>query len=623
MRAAARWLFAAALAALAPASEAQADSSRVAARDDTTVGFVPAAAAVLSPEPLAAEMPHRFFYDLGSTGFPHGVGAYGLRPEQQSLTLDGVPFDDLFTGRTRFDLLPLELLGELGDAPAFGYVAGTSATLRPLPAPVARTELRYVTGQEGVQHIGATHAQDRRPGFVGEDGRLGLLAHVSGRDANGYYGASDTGGFRVLGRFRLLRPAYTVEVVELQQRQSDEARSGVGSFNPSAAVAGFGTERETVRNDLWATAKRRDVLGGEVSGTAFWTVQRSSYSAPDTALAQGSARGDRIGARMAYDAVAGPHALRLSATAWQDGAPDGTALADRSASSFAELRLQDALRFGALSVQADVAAQQLDGVLVPAGALQVGLPEAGIEATARLGHLPASRLERGGGFGIASDIDQTSRVASAQADWHRPLGLLDVRLSVYALQQYRLAVPAFDPAGIGVADSVAVRSDDSALLRYGAEARLGWRSVTARGPYATLVASTQSGSAESDLGERLLQSLPDYWGRAELGWRATGVFAGVLDLDAAVGGRYWPAFQSLDFHAPAALFALPDPGAPLVPRSATLDARFTARVQRRATVFLLYQNALGERAVAGSYVVPVFPITPHQLSFGVFWTLLN
>ena len=617
------WILAAMAVACPVLAAQESDSTLATAPVELAAGRVPAAEPLLSLEPLAAEMPHRFLYDLGSTGFPHGVGAYGLRPEQQSLTLDGVPFDDPFTGRARFDLLPLELLGELDSAPAFGYAAGTAAQLRPLPAPVARTELRYVTGQEGTQHIGATHAQDRRPGFVGEEGRLGLLAHVSGRDANGYYDASDTGGFRALGRLRLIRPGYTVEVVELQQRQSDEARSGVSSFDPSAAVAGAGTERETVRNDLWASVRKPAVLGGDLVGSAFWTVQRSSYSTPDTAFTQRSARGTRVGARLAYGTAAGPHSLQLSATAWRDGAVEGRAITNPSARAFAEARVQDEVRLGALEVRAEGAAQYMDGGVVPSAAFTVGRPGAGLTATARLSHLLPSRLAGDGGFGIAGGAKQRSRVVSAEAAWRRPLGPFGLRLNAYALQQRRLSSPAFDPAGVGDADSIAVLSDGSALLRFGTEGGIGWRAEAEQGPYAWLTASAQSGSAESALGERLLQALPDYWGRATIGWRATGVFAGVLDLDAAVGGRYWPAFQSLGFHAPSALFALPASGAPPVPSSATLDARLSARVQRRASVFLLYQNALGTRAVSGSYVVPIFPITPHQLSFGVFWTLLN
>ena len=583
-------------------------------------GTVPAAVPLLAIEPLAAEAPHRFLYDLGSTGFPHGIGSYGLRPEQQSLTLDGVPFDDMHTGRVRFDLLPLEALGALGHDAAFGHAAGTSAILRPLPAPVARTELRYVTGQAGTQQIGALHAQDRRPGFAGADGRLGVLAHVSGRDAGGYYGSSDTGGFRALGRLRLLRPTFSVEVVEMQQRQTDEARSGVNSFDPATPVLGFGTSRETVRNDLWTTARGTGFAGGAVSGTAFWTVQRTSFVDLDTTL---SARGNRIGGRVTHGLRIGRHRLEASMTGWADGEVDGAAVEDTSSRSFAEVRLTGDTQAGPLALHLEGAAVRHDGALRPAGTLAAQWPAAGLSAAVRLSHAPASRLERSGGFSIGGGTAQGSQIVSAELALNRSAGPFQIQISGYALQQRGLTALAFDPAREAVLDSVGILSDDSALLRLGGEVRLGWRTETRRGVYASALAAGQRGIADTDLGERLLRTLPDYWARGQIGWKGVGLFSGVLDLDAAIGGRAWPAFQSLDFHAPSALFALPAPGTALVPASGTLDATLTARVQQRATVFVLYQNALGARAVDGPYLVPIFPFTPHQLSFGVYWSLLN
>ena len=611
------------LASATPASAQESDSVRVSTVQPASVvrsGVVPAAAPLLAIEPLAADAPHRFLYDLGSTGFPHGVGSYGLRPEQQSLTLDGVPFDDLHTGRTRLDLLPLEALGPLGHDAAFGHAAGTSAILRPLPAPVARTELRYVTGQVGTQQIGALHAQDRRPGFVGADGRLGVLAHVSGRDAGGYYGSSDTGGFRALGRLRLLRPTFSVEVVEMQQRQTDEARSGVNSFDPATPVLGFGTSRETVRNDLWATARGIGLAGGAVSGTAFWTVQRTSFADVDTTI---SARGDRIGGRATHAINLGRHRLEASMTGWVDGDVDGGAIGDTSSRAFAEVRLAGDTQAGPLALHLEGAALRHDDAVRPAGVLAVRWPAAGLSAALGLSHAPASRLERGGGFSISGSTRQNSQIASAELALDRSAGPFQIRISGYALRQRGLTALAFDPAREAVLDSVGILSDDSALLRLGGEARLGWRTETPRGVYASVLAAGQQGTADSELGQRLLRTLPDYWARGQIGWKGVGLFSGVLDLDAAIGGRAWPAFQSLDFHAPSALFALPAPGSALVPASGTLDATITARVQLRATVFVLYQNALGARAVDGPYLVPIFPFTPHQLSFGVCWSLLN
>jgi hypothetical protein len=585
---------------------------------------VPAARAVLQAEPLAAEAPHRFLYDLGSTGFPHGVGAFGLRPEQQSLTLDGIPFDDVLTGRPRFDLLPLELLGAFGTEPAWGQPVGASAHLRPLPAPTARTELRYVTGQEGTQQIGATHAQDRRPGFVGEEGTLGLLAHVSGRDASGYYGASEVGGFRVLGRARLLRPRYSVEVVEMQQRQTAEARSGVSSFNPAAPVFGSDTRRETVRNDLWTTVRTQPARLGTVTATGFWTVQRDRYGSGEDPFPQRIGRGARLGGRFRYSLFLTGHRLSATLSGWRASTVDGPALTDSADESSIAFEVGDGFALGPLQLDARAGAVQHGGRTATTGALSVAWLRKGLSVSVSSGPLRPSRLERAGGFGISADGNPAyPRLSLAQATLERSFGTLDVSVGGYVSSQERLSAFAFDPALISATDSIAVLRDGSSLGRMGAEVSIGWRNQRPRGLYARLRLAAQSGSAETALGERLLAAMPSHWGDAGLGWRGTGLFNGMLDLDLMAGGRYWPAFQSLDFHAPSSLFALPAPGAALVPASGTLHASLTARVQRQASVFVLYQNVLGTRTTDGPYLVPIFPITPHQVSFGVFWTLLN
>src|SRR5690606_33285230 len=74
---------------------------------------VPALTPALDPADLLGSVPGAFVYHLGAPGWPHGLSLNGRAPEAHALTLDGRPYDDLFTGRPREDLLPLEVLDRL------------------------------------------------------------------------------------------------------------------------------------------------------------------------------------------------------------------------------------------------------------------------------------------------------------------------------------------------------------------------------------------------------------------------------------------------------------------------------------------------------------------------------
>ena len=54
-----------------------------------------------------------------------------------------------------------------------------------------------------------------------------------------------------------------------------------------------------------------------------------------------------------------------------------------------------------------------------------------------------------------------------------------------------------------------------------------------------------------------------------------------------------------------------------------LDLVVEARLQRRATLFLLYENVLATRTYDGVFIVPVYPFPAHRVRFGLFWTLFG
>ncbi len=100
-------------------------------------------------------------------------------------------------------------------------------------------------------------------------------------------------------------------------------------------------------------------------------------------------------------------------------------------------------------------------------------------------------------------------------------------------------------------------------------------------------------------------------------------FGNILDLDLAMQGRAWSAFQSRRFIPAAALFTLPASTSTDVPASGVLNLVVEARLQRRATLFLLYENVLATRTYDGVFIVPVYPLPALRVRFGLFWTLFG
>ena len=111
---------------------------------------------ILSGEALS------FHHDFGIFGWPGGWSPYGLHPQRVTLQLSGIPFDDLITGRPRYDLLPMALLQPLGLHPARqGATMGVSAEIRPFAVQQPLTELHYQSGDNKLQRVTALHQQQR------------------------------------------------------------------------------------------------------------------------------------------------------------------------------------------------------------------------------------------------------------------------------------------------------------------------------------------------------------------------------------------------------------------------------------------------------------------------------
>ena len=597
---------------------------------------VPALTPVLDVAALLGDVPGAFAYHLGAPGWPHGLALDGRPPEAHALALDGRPYDDLFTGRPRGDLLPLEVLGRLRlAATRYGRPGAVAATVRPFRAAAPVTELRYLPGQEGIQYVSAAHAQTRRPpGFLrgaAGQGRLTVLGYVAGRRATGAFAGEALGGWHALGRVTLTRPGLAVVLTEHHVSRSHGARAGLAPAGPDfstvfdpgqAVVLDPQAERQEERNDL-ALALRAPVFGAApLTAEAYWTRQHARYT--EGGLDTLTAKGNRLGGRLAQPLVAGPHSLLLRFDGWYDGVPwgAGNPYAGADAHFHLHAAVRDSVAVGAWGVEAEAGAHAAGGAVWPAGAVRIG--RGGLFAGAFHAAEAPARVAEAGYAGVVAGLgeaDGLSRTTGAEAGVGFAVGAFSVGLRLYASR----TADALVLAAVN-ADSVAFVRADAPFRRLGGALALAWRGDAPRGLYATAEASAFRllDPDASALHARAADALPAAWGHGRLGFRALDLFGGALDLDLAVGARAWAAFGSLVFVPAPALFALPDPSTTFaVPARGTLDLVAEARLQERASLFVRYENALATRLYDGAYVVPVHPLPAHRLRFGVFWTLFD
>ena len=604
---------------------------------DRLVGPIPALTPALGPADVLEAVPGAFRYNLGAPGWPDGLSLDGRAPNVHALTLGGLPFTDLFTGRPREDLLPLEVLDRFRMAEGrFGQPGAVVSTIRPFRAEAPLTELRYLPGQEGIQYIGATHTQTRRPPRLLRDaagrGRLVVLGHVAGRQATGSYTGEDLSGWHALGRLTLMRPSFSAELTELHIRHTQGARSGLVSttgvfsdvFYPThASVLDPEAERQSERNDLALTLRAPVVSDEPLTVAAYWTRQHEHYTLGGFTADTLQLRSNRFGGRVAQAFRTGPHGFLLRLDGWLDDAPWGRMNPMRSAEARTQFHatLRDTLTVAGWQVEAEGGAHAIGSDVFPTASLRVD--GRGVFASIGYAGVVPGRIEAVGYADLVEEASglNRSRTLSAEAGLRTSLGPFAMQLRGFASQMTNPRVL------VAQADTVyAFQNATGSFQRLGGTLTLDWRPDAVRGVYASAraTAHTLLDRDQTLVHRREADALPTVWGSVRLGFRALDVADGALDLDLAVQGNAWSTFQGRVFIPAVALFALADPTTTLnVPSRGTLDLLATAQLQERATLFLVYENALAQRLYDGAYIVPVYPLAAHRLRFGVAWTLFN
>ena len=542
--------------------------------------------------------PGAWVYRFDAPGWPEAAGLDGLPPHATRLRLGAVPFDDLITGRARFDLLPLAWLDTLARGSGGGRAAQVETGLRLFDVPRPRTEARYLSGPDGFQSIEALHAQSRRRRLLGRDGLLDVTFGYAGRAADNEYDNSRLGkGRATLARAGFRTDRARVEASNFHTRGYVGAPDGVLPVVPgdagsiydrfNATVRNPTAFRQTIRNDTWLHAQR-----GAAQVDVYRTSERFRYTGDSLA----TARAVRYGG-----AAALPFAGRqLDVEGWWQRAGHPTATAGRRARLYAGLR------------------DTLAGIAVRAGAAYDGAlrPTVSLSARTRRGsfHVEAADASPpplvAHGFGVYARGRRRAApfvlTGSATLALERGPWTLSARpFASHTWQGYDFVETA--------RDTLATRLRNA--RRAGATLGLGWRDGARRGLYAHLQAT-----ATADV-QAAFHDLPRFTTDNALGLRAA-LFQRDLRLDLWARLRGWSAFDGRVLHDPTGVLALaatPE----RVPASTTLDVNAVMGV-RAATLFLAWENVLaGTALLRGNLIVPEQPLPGRRLRFGVFWPIFD
>ena len=551
--------------------------------------------------------PGSFVYDFGAFGWPTSWSINGLSPQVAQLYFGPIPFNDLLTGRPRYDLLPTALLRYPHIDPGLlGAVVGVQTELRTADTRKPYTQLHYQAGGSGLQRVTGLHAQQSSR-MLGLPGSFqGLFAYSGAAAAGDYPGSRLRRQRQLLLRTRYQHYTWSLELLYLHNQRRLGAHSGVQGVGEArynrliAQVTGEHRTRRMVRNDFLSTLRTR-----LLTASVYWSTQSLYYEGVGAAAR-------RLGVTLHRDLRIGGHRLHLRGNAYTQRISSGSALPIGHSTSLIEVQVRDSLRFRKGYLLAQGIVRKQDTYWGPGGRLRWESTLPSFRPYLELSHSAApSPLTGWGKYLVNGMVDKGSITqASGGAGLHRG------RLSV---QPYGFVTSAQNAADYSevIIDSVQVVSDT--YVTYGAGIRLSFSSKPERGLYAAVNAAT-TGTAESELDSGRL--LPKWVSSGQLGFK-TVLFTGDLRLNTSVRGRSWSTMVSRALHAPTGLLVIPSAERAPVDASYYLDLVLEGGI-RTATLYIIYENITsGTRLMSGNELVPDYPLPAQQLRFGVYWPIAN
>ena len=649
------------------------------------VNGLPPRALALDATELLARVPGTFRYDLGAVGGAHGISVQARSPDQAALTLDGVPFDDLLTGRPRYDLLPLPFLDTLRtqvSGSPLGTPEAVRAALRPYDYARPLTTLRYRSG--GFQSIGALHTQQRKVRFFGVPAFAQFTGGYFGRGADNLdvlpnNSAELRSERRLLGRVRYRRRGWGAEVTVLHNRRRIGAGGGVAleagqppaiAFTPRRTARYPDARRRLLRTDLAATLRLRDLTEGVAgappdslspptaagvpfTATVYRTSQTHRYRNPDLAgtfgvdttaappLTPGTFDADsleaataRYGLRLATRLELrserfGRHALALKAHAWRDAFTGGNALPDDAARTHLHLSARDSTRLAGLAAVLSAGLHTGPRQTYPSASVRLAAPAldgaVDLFAEAGLSGQSVSWVEAQG-LGTPG-----IRLVEPLAGDREPGSVLTAEAGARAtLGPVRTQLTLFGERtsrrlylrALDRAVVVRARVANGSSRRTGASLAARWRTEAERGFYATATGTAYLDESTPPFAPAAAPSVPQVHGRARLGARYA-FFTDDLAVDAYAEGHLWSRMTGRTLHGPTGRLVHPPPGSPVLGPAGTLDLHAEAQI-RTATLFFSYENALADTQVQrGVLGAPVYPLPARRFRFGVYWPIFN
>lgn len=601
---------------------------------EVVVDTIPARLPVWDPIGILEYVSGSFVYAFGTPGWPDAWSPFGYRPEQIGLVFQQLPFDDLVTGRPRYDLLPLAFLDPIRVGyTRYGHPVGVLTSLRPYDSPRPLTEIRYWTGADGLQSIEALHAQNRVIAPFGAKGVLGVIGGYGGRASDGEFPGSELRRERRLtGRMRFARPNWTLEITDLYNRQRVGAHGGVEEpifQRLGASVINPDARRQTIRNDLSGTLRAR-VLGmrSPATFTAFWTAQSLLYdrgesnNGTDTVLVAA----DRFGIRVAQDWRFGRHRAGIQIAGWRDAwdpeIADTTSSKQTSQQFHATIR--DSVNLGRAALILGGGLHQDGGHFYPSALVQLSRPlgYGRVFVSGEMTGQQVSGAERFGYGPLLTAIDDLDAGPVFQLEAGAALvgRVFDASATFFASQTSN-ALDVFAAGG----DTARVFITNEPVRRLGVALDLGWRRNAERGFYATVQPTYLHITNDDTVGAHvpISESLPTFFGRGRFGARYL-LFRGDLDLDIYLDGRFWTEMRSRTLHPPTGLLVLPADDAREIRPSGLVNVVIQAGV-RTATFFIAWDNVLASSTGGGLYegvlLVPDYPFPERRFRFGVYWPI--
>ena len=325
------------------------------AEEDSLVGAILSADHDITN--VLSDVPGSFVYDFGAFGWPTSWSINGLSPQIAQLYFGPVLFNDLLTGRPRYDLLPTALLRYPKIDPGLpGATVGIQTELRTTDTRKPYTQLHYQAGGNGLQRVTGLHAQQSSRIF-GLPGRFqGLFAYSGAAAAGDYPGSRLRRQRQLLLRTRYQRYTWSLELLYLHNQRRLGAHSGVqgtgeGRYNRLIAqVSGEHRTRRTVRNDFLSTLRTR-----LMTASVYLSTQSLYYEGVGAAAR-------RLGVTVQRDLRIGRHRLHVQGDAYTQRISSGSALPIGHSTSLVEVQVRDSLRFktGYLLAQGFVRKQNRD-----------------------------------------------------------------------------------------------------------------------------------------------------------------------------------------------------------------------------------------------------------------------